>query len=37
MLEFLGYVYKEIKDQVIGFLIEALNSCHPNMKDLEIC
>ena len=37
VLEFLGYVYKEIKDQVIGFLIEALNGCHPNMKDLEIC
>jgi len=36
MLKFLGYVYKEIKSRVIGFLIEAFNSRHPDIKDLEI-
>ena len=35
--KFLGYIYKEIKSWVIGFLIEALNSRYPDMKDLEIC
>ncbi|KAH8744107.1 hypothetical protein BGZ57DRAFT_779018, partial [Hyaloscypha finlandica] len=34
--KFLGYIYKEIKDQVIGFLIEALSSYYLNIKDLEI-
>ena len=36
-LKFLGYIYKEIKSQVIGFLIEALNGHHLDIKDLEIC
>jgi len=35
-LKFLGYIYKEIKDQVTGFLIEALSGYYPNIKDLEI-
>jgi len=35
--KFLGYVYEEIKSWVIGFLMEALNGRHPDMKDLEIC
>ena len=36
MLKFLGYIYKNIKSWVIGFLIKTLNSCYLNIKDLEI-
>ena len=36
-LKFLGYIYKEIKHWVIGFLIKIFNSRYPDIKDLEIC
>ncbi|KAF2790771.1 hypothetical protein K505DRAFT_250466 [Melanomma pulvis-pyrius CBS 109.77] len=35
--KFLGYVYEETEDRVVGFLIEALNGHHPNVEDLDIC
>ncbi|KAF1955684.1 hypothetical protein CC80DRAFT_593898 [Byssothecium circinans] len=34
---FLGYVYEETEDQVVGFLMEALNGRHPRAEDLERC
>lgn len=34
---FMGYVYEETRDRVVGFLIEALEGRHPSAKDYEIC
>lgn len=35
--EFIGYVYEEEEDRVIGFLIEELHGRHANIGDLTIC
>ena len=32
-----GYVYEELNDRVIGYLIEALSGHHPGIRDLEVC
>ncbi|PVH98645.1 hypothetical protein DM02DRAFT_40909 [Periconia macrospinosa] len=35
--KFMGYVYEETCDRVVGFLIEALEGRHPSAEDYEIC
>lgn len=34
---FLGYVYEETEDRVVGFLMEVLGGYHPSANDLEVC
>jgi hypothetical protein len=35
--EFIGYVYEEEEDRVIGFLMEEIHGRHPGIGDLRIC
>jgi hypothetical protein len=35
--KFLGYVYEEEEDRVIGFLIEVLQGYHPDSGDQQLC
>lgn len=35
--KFLGYVYEEVEDRTIGFLIEDIAGRTPGIKDLEAC
>ncbi|KFY30766.1 hypothetical protein V493_01676 [Pseudogymnoascus sp. VKM F-4281 (FW-2241)] len=35
--EFIGFVYEEEENRVIGFLIEELHGRHPNIRDLRTC
>ncbi len=34
---FLGYVYEEEENRVIGFLMEFLRGHHPHLKDQQLC
>ncbi|KAF2183892.1 hypothetical protein K469DRAFT_581072 [Zopfia rhizophila CBS 207.26] len=34
---FLGYVYEEEENRVIGFLMEVLQGYHPHLRDQQLC
>lgn len=34
---FIGYVYEEVEDRIIGFLVEELQGRHPTIDDLDAC
>ncbi|OBT78252.1 hypothetical protein VF21_02982 [Pseudogymnoascus sp. 05NY08] len=34
---FIGYVYEEEKDRVLGFLMEEMHGRHPDIRDLGAC
>lgn len=35
--KFLGYVYEEVEDRTVGFLMEGIVGRTPGIEDLETC
>jgi len=35
--QFLGYIYEEENNRVLGFLMEVLRGYHPHLRDQQLC